>query len=191
MLVRLKTSLTLGSVASLISVAYTLLEAIVLLIVEILFPVSDIDILPSFNPKTVIQKSCGQTKQYCDDPLAFGDHLLSVNSLKTHSADSTVNKNGAGEPIIIDLYKDKKKTNTQISQNKIEPIIRQVRQSNRYTIVKPQESDLKEMEDRCSMTERSGFSVESAYEDQSQDSSYSSNSSYVVDSQITTSAEKS
>ena len=54
MLVRLKTSLTLGSVASLISVAYTLLEAIVLLIVEILFPVSDIDILPSFNPKTVI-----------------------------------------------------------------------------------------------------------------------------------------
>ncbi len=40
------------------------------------------------------------------------------------------------------------------------------------------------------MTERSGFS-ESTISDQWGEDSYSSNSSYVVDSQITTSAEKS
>ena len=65
--------------------------------------------MPSFSPKTVIEDARGQTTQYCDDPLAFGDHLLKVHSLKTHSADCTSTANGAGEPIIIDLYKERKK----------------------------------------------------------------------------------
>ena len=42
-------------------------------------------------------------------------------------------------------------------------MIRQVRRSNRYTLVKPQDSDLKEMEEQN--TEKSGFSVDSANED--------------------------
>jgi hypothetical protein len=59
-------------------------------------------------------------------------------------------------------------------------MIRQVRRSNRYTLVKPQDSDLKEMEEQN--IEKSGFSVDSANEDQWQEDSLSSNSSYVVDS---------
>ena len=62
--------------------------------------------------------------------------------------------------------------------------------SNRYTVVKPQDSDLAGSDQSHSVTERSGFS-ESVISDQWGEDSYSSNSSYVVDSQITTSAEKS
>ena len=61
------------------------MEAIVLFIVELLFPVNEIDILPSFNTGTTIQTQNGQTTQYCDDPVVFGDHLFRVNSLQTHS----------------------------------------------------------------------------------------------------------
>lgn len=125
MLVRLKTSLTIGSIAGLLSVVYTFMEAILLVIVEIFFPVSEIDILPSFSPQTTIETENGKKRQYCDDPLAYGDHLFRVNSLQTHSNDCTPMKNDAGEPVIIDLYKDKKKLKNSVSSfNKIEPIIR-------------------------------------------------------------------
>ena len=81
MLVRFKTAHTLGPVAGLWAVLYTLMEALVLFIVEIFIPVSEIDILPSFNPRTVNQTENGIKKQYCEDPLAYGDHLFKVNSL--------------------------------------------------------------------------------------------------------------
>jgi len=94
MLVRLKTSLTVGSFAGIWALMYTLMEAIMLLIVEIMFPESEIDILPSFNPNTVIQtEDNGRMKQYCDDPLAYGDHLFRVNSLKDHSNNCTAFNN--------------------------------------------------------------------------------------------------
>ena len=51
----------------------------------------------------------GQKRQYCEDPLAYGDHLFRIHSLETHSHDCTATKNGAGESVIIDLYKEKKK----------------------------------------------------------------------------------
>lgn len=120
MLVRLKSSLTVGSVAGPFAVMYCLMEAIILMIVEFFFPIGDIDILPNFEPTTEIQMDNGMSKQYCEDPLAFGDHLFRVNSLQTHSMDSTAFENYSGSPIII----DKKKKNTNLSQNKIEPIIR-------------------------------------------------------------------
>ena len=125
MLVRLKTSLTIGSICGLLSVVYTLMEALVLFIVELLFPASEIDILPSFSPQTVIETENGQKRQYCEDPLAYGDHLFRVHSLETHSHDCTATKNGAGESVIIDLYKEKKKLKNSVSSfNKVEPIIR-------------------------------------------------------------------
>lgn len=54
MLVRLKSSLTVGSFAGIMALMYTLMEAIMLFFVELLFPESQIDILPSFNPNTTI-----------------------------------------------------------------------------------------------------------------------------------------
>ena len=98
MLVRLKTSLTVGSFAGIWALMYTLMEAIMLFIVEIIFPESEIDILPSFNPNTVIQTDDGRIKQYSDDPLAYGDHLFRINSLKNHSNNCTAFNNSAGEP---------------------------------------------------------------------------------------------
>ena len=117
MLVRFKTSLTLGSIAGLWAVIYTLMEALVLFIVELLFPVREIDILPSFNPRTVIQTEHGVKKQYCEDPLAYGDHLFKVNSLQTHSKDCTASFNNVGEPIIIDLYKDKRRKKNSLKSS--------------------------------------------------------------------------
>ena len=52
MLVRLKSSLTNGQIAGPLAILYTIMEAIVLFIVELLFPVNEIDILPSFNTGT-------------------------------------------------------------------------------------------------------------------------------------------
>ena len=54
MLVRLKSSLTNGQIAGPLAILYTIMEAIVLFIVELLFPVNEIDILPSFNTGTTI-----------------------------------------------------------------------------------------------------------------------------------------
>lgn len=59
MLVRLKTSLTNGQIAGPWAVMYTVMEAIVLFFVELLFPVNEIDILPSFNTGTTIQTQNG------------------------------------------------------------------------------------------------------------------------------------
>ena len=55
MLVRLKTSLTWGSVAGLWAVMYCIMEAICLFIVEIFLPAGEIDILPSFDRNTVLE----------------------------------------------------------------------------------------------------------------------------------------
>ena len=60
MLVRMKTSLTIGTIAGIWAILYTLIEAIVLFVVEILFPVGEIDILPSFNPKTILETVDGE-----------------------------------------------------------------------------------------------------------------------------------
>lgn len=99
MLVRLKTSLTVGSFAGIWALMYTLMEAITLFIVEIMFPESEIDILPSFNPNTVIQtEDDGCLKKYCEEQLAYGDHLFRVNTLKDHSNNCTAFNNSAGEP---------------------------------------------------------------------------------------------
>lgn len=57
---------------------------------------------------------------------------------------------------------------------------------NRYTLVKPYGKYAKVSDEQKSSSERSGFSIDSIRED-----SLSSKSSHVVDSQITTSAEKS
>ena len=54
MLVRLKSSLTNGQIAGPLAILYTIMEAIVLFIVELLFPANEIDILPSFNTGTTI-----------------------------------------------------------------------------------------------------------------------------------------
>lgn len=98
MLDRLKTSVSIGSLAGLVSLAYTIMEAMTLFIVELLFPVSQIDILPSFNPNTIIETDNGETKAYKECPLEYGDHLFRVNTLDSHSHDCTAIKNSAGEP---------------------------------------------------------------------------------------------
>lgn len=97
MLVRLKTSLTVGTFFGLFSVLYTVVEAICLFIVELIFPVSEIDILPSFNPHTTIELEHGECKQYSEDPLVYGNHLFRINSLSTHSRDCTAYKNNGNE----------------------------------------------------------------------------------------------
>ena len=61
MLVRLKSSLTNGQIAGPLAILFTIMEAIVLFIVELLFPVKEIDILPSFNTGTTLLTQSGQT----------------------------------------------------------------------------------------------------------------------------------
>lgn len=55
MMDRIKTAFTLGTVAGMWAIMYTLMEAITLVLCDILLPASSIDILPSFDPKTVIE----------------------------------------------------------------------------------------------------------------------------------------
>lgn len=83
MLVRLKTSLTWGSVAGLWAVMYCIMEAILLFVVETFLPAGDIDILPSFDRNTVLDTGLS----YYEEPLVFGDHEFRVNTLTTHSED--------------------------------------------------------------------------------------------------------
>ena len=52
----------MGSIAGIWAVMYTIMEAITLFIVELMFPISEIDILPSFNPNTVIETEFNETK---------------------------------------------------------------------------------------------------------------------------------
>lgn len=49
MLDRLKTSLTTGPLFGCWALLYTIMEAITLFLVEMFYPISEIDILPSFN----------------------------------------------------------------------------------------------------------------------------------------------
>lgn len=49
MLVRIKNSLTNGPLFGLWALMYTIMEAITLFLVEMIFPITEIDILPSFN----------------------------------------------------------------------------------------------------------------------------------------------
>lgn len=48
-MVRLKTALTNGLIFGFFALLYTVMECITLFVVVILFPESEIDILPSFN----------------------------------------------------------------------------------------------------------------------------------------------
>ena len=51
--------MTIGTIAGIWAILYTLIEAIVLFFVETMFPVCEIDILPSFNPKTMLETEYG------------------------------------------------------------------------------------------------------------------------------------
>lgn len=86
-MVRLKTALTNGLIFGFFALLYTVMECITLFVVVMLFPESEIDILPSFNCQTSIETESGELKQYCDDPQAFGDHLFSVGDLQTNRHD--------------------------------------------------------------------------------------------------------
>jgi hypothetical protein len=50
----------MGSIAGIWAVMYTIMEAIILFFVEIMFPISQIDVLPSFNPNTIIKTKIGK-----------------------------------------------------------------------------------------------------------------------------------
>ena len=93
MLDRLKTSLTTGPLFGCWALLYTIMEAITLFIVEMIYPISEIDILPSFNSSTIIETEAGEQVSYCESPLAFGDHLFSVADLQTNRHDFTKCKN--------------------------------------------------------------------------------------------------
>lgn len=60
MLDRLKTSLTNGPLFGIFCVLYTIMEAITLFLVEMIYPISEIDILPSFNSSTIIETEAGE-----------------------------------------------------------------------------------------------------------------------------------
>lgn len=90
MLDRMKTSLTTGPLFGCWALLYTIMEAIALFIVELMFPISEIDILPSFNSSTIIETEAGEEKSYCEDPMAFGEHLFNVaDDLQTNRHDFT------------------------------------------------------------------------------------------------------
>ena len=69
MMSRIKSSLSWGSVAGIIGLFYTILEAIVLCLTEILLPESEIDICRSF-----------ESKIYNKNPTSFGNHVFVVDA---------------------------------------------------------------------------------------------------------------
>lgn len=61
-MVRLKTALTNGLIFGFFALLYTVMECITLFIVELLFPETEIDILPNFNCQTSIEGELGDLK---------------------------------------------------------------------------------------------------------------------------------
>ena len=67
---RMKSTMAWGSVVGIWALLYTILEAICLVIIDIFWPLQDIDVLPIFNHHV-----------YNEDPLNYGSHTFSVNNL--------------------------------------------------------------------------------------------------------------
>ena len=76
MVTRIKSSLSWGPIVGLWGIFYTIMEAVVLCLVEILQPWSEIDVARSFDSET-----------YNVDPSIYGQHDLMVDFEKVRPAD--------------------------------------------------------------------------------------------------------
>jgi phosphatidylinositol glycan class A protein len=75
----LKTSLSWGSVAGILALFYTVMETLVIFLMEMIFPSQEIDILPSFNQR-----------DYNENIEEFGDHqFLMKASVEDLNKDKT------------------------------------------------------------------------------------------------------
>ena len=66
---KLKTSISWGPIVGVWALFYTIIEALTLMIVEIMYPESEIDIARNFSSET-----------YNTSPQLFGDHEFYVNN---------------------------------------------------------------------------------------------------------------
>jgi len=82
---RIKTSFTWGPVAGYFAIMFTVLEAITLLLTDIFWPETEIDIVRSFNTTT-----------YNEDIFSYGNHQLYVDTKDSRKKTDSI------EPIIID-----------------------------------------------------------------------------------------
>ena len=90
-MVRIKTTLAWGSMAGLCGLFYTIFEALMVVIIDILLPLQNIDIAPIFNQHV-----------YNEDCLSYGSHLFSANHLLPLSVENI----SRFKPINLDAYDD-------------------------------------------------------------------------------------
>lgn len=90
-MVRIKTTLAWGSMAGICGLFYTIIEALMVVIIEIFQPLQNIDVAPIFNQHV-----------YNEDCLSYGSHLFSVN----HLLPDPVENISRFKPIILDVYDD-------------------------------------------------------------------------------------
>jgi len=69
-MVRIKTALAWGSVVGLYALFFTIIEAMIMMIIEIFWPSQDICVAPF-----------SVAKEYTKDPTSLGDHLFKLEKL--------------------------------------------------------------------------------------------------------------
>lgn len=89
---RIKTAYTWGPLVGVYGIMYTILEAITLILTEILFPVSNIDVARTFN-----------TEKYNQNLPRYGDHELYVDntdSRQKKAENRTIDQDYESVPVI-------------------------------------------------------------------------------------------
>ena len=113
---KLKTSISWGPIVGVWALFYTIIEALTLMIVEIMYPESEIDIARNFSSET-----------YNTSPQLFGDHEFYVNNKDIRQK----SKKNLQINTKFENLKEKEKPIKRVHEIKL------FEQTNRFTTVRP------------------------------------------------------